>query len=137
MIISQLVKVTPTENIFYSLNNADPSRPMYHNLIYQYGRQIFIQLGLEDKYNELNLLVRKEIELPMKADYQTILDAYYDNKFLFSKKAFCKIGDPIEPIIVSRYEIGRRLQKITQWILDTCSELSNDVRFYAIQNVQR
>jgi hypothetical protein len=135
--LTQLVKVTPVENLFFSINNADPSRPQYHNLVYQYGRQIFIMLQLEDKYNELNILVRKEIEMPMKADYQTILDAYYDNKFLFSKKAFCKIGDPIEPIYVSRYEIGRRLQKITQWILDNCSELSNNVRFYSVQNVQR
>jgi len=134
--MTDLIKVTPVENLFFTLNNADPNRPYYHRVVYQCGRSIFIQLRLEEALDELQTLVRKEIEMPLKADFTSVLDAYYNQKFLFSSKAFCKIGDPLEPILVTRYELGRRLQNITQWILDYCSEISSDVRFHAIQQVQ-
>jgi hypothetical protein len=132
---NQLVRVTPTENLFFSLNNADPSRPYYHKVVYTYGRNIFMMLGKQDLMAQLEFMVKKEIELPMRANFMSVLDAYYLERFMMSKKAYCKVGDLLEPVIVTRYALGRKLQKITQWILDTCAMLSQNVRFYGVQQV--
>jgi hypothetical protein len=132
----QTIKPTFTENLFFSLYNLEPERPMYYLNLYRIAKNIFISCNLEDKLEELNMLIKTEIERPLRTTFQSVNHAYYNPRFLMSKKAYCKIGDAMEYRMVTRYEIMMRLERIKDWIFDQCSLLSQSVRFSAIQQVR-
>jgi hypothetical protein len=134
--MSGIITTTYVENLFFSLLNLDPDRPLYYLNVYRTGRNIFIHLGLKNDMKKLEILIKNEIEKPLKADFLSVIQAYYNQRFLFSKKAFCKIGDNIDPVRVTRYDLFRRLEKIKDFIMDRCSELAQHVRFRAVQQVQ-
>jgi hypothetical protein len=132
----QTLKPTMVENLFFSLFNLEPERPMYYMSIYRVAKNIFINCDMQEKLDELDALIWMEIERPYKTTYFALVQAYYNPRFLMSRKAFCKIGDAIEHKKLTRYEIMLKLEKIKDWILDECSQMARNVRFTAIQQVR-
>jgi hypothetical protein len=132
----EIVKTTFVEMLFSTLYNMDSNRPQYFVNVVDTAMEIFNYLEMEENILELQELIRTEIEIPLRADFTSVQDAFDNPKFAFSNKAFCKIGDPIDPIIVTKYEIKRRLMNIKRWVYSTCSEIARDVKFQAIQQLK-
>lgn len=134
--IADYIKTTFIESLFSTLFNLQAGRPNYYLNIVDAARNIFMNLGLEEKNKMLDIMIRQKLELPLRSNFLAIVNAYDNPKFMFSKKAFCKIGDSIEYRKITRYEIFLALEEIKRWIYSECSVLANDVRFTAIQQIQ-
>jgi hypothetical protein len=132
----EILKPTFVENLFFSLYSLEHERPMYYLNLYRIAKNIFINLGLDEKLTELDKLIKKEIEIPMRTTFQSVIHAYYNPRFLMSKKAYCKVGDSMEYRKFTRYEIMTRLERIKDWIFDFCSQLSPNVRFSTLMQVR-
>ena len=132
-----LVTAKPTfvENLFHTFFNLQPDRPMYYLHVYRLTRSIFLNLGQDEKAEELDMLIRERIEKPYNANFIHLINAYYNPRFMFKRNAFCKVGDRIDYLKVTRYDIYIKLEGIKNWCYDELSTLANDVRFTAIMQI--
>lgn len=124
-----LIKPSFVENLFYAFYKLEPDRPYYFNLVFRLGRSIFLQLGFENKAVELQKLIETRLEKPLSAPLFAILQAYYNPRFIYSKLAYCKIGDGIDSKEITRYDITMALESIKDWVYDEITSLSSFVRF--------
>lgn len=100
------------------------------------ARSIFISLGfdgsneqMEDKVTIMGNLIKEIVEVPLEATFTQIIHAYYNPRFMYSKKAFTYIGEGVDQREVSRYEIMMRLEYIKDWVYDEIIALSPYIRF--------
>jgi hypothetical protein len=124
-----LIKPSFVENLYTTFFALEPDRPMYYMYVVRVGRSIFLSLGFHDKAQELDGMIREKIEIPLKSDFGSIIQAYYNPRFMFSKKAFTKIGDSVDYKYVTRYEIGQMLEELKDWVYDEITEMSSLIRF--------
>lgn len=124
-----LIKPSFVESLFYTFFNLDPDRPKYYNLVFRLGRNIFLQLGFEDKAEQLQKMIHEKLEKPLQSQLFAILEAYYNPRFYFSKLAYCKVGEGIDTKEITRYEITVVLEEIKDWVYDEITELAQYVRF--------
>lgn len=107
----------------------DMTRPMYYQLVFQLATAIFYQLGFSEKAEELQLMINERLEEPLKRPIHSILSAYYNYKFIFYNRAYCKVGEGVDTIHVTRYEIGVVLEDIKRWCYQEVTQISQYVRF--------
>jgi len=124
-----LVRPSFVENLYNTLFQLEPDRPMYYLFVVRLARSIFLSLGFEELVEELNDRIRTTIEEPLQSNFVSIIHAFYNPKFMFSKKAYTKVGDSIDYKEVTRYEIMMRLEKVKDWIYDQIIQLSPYIRF--------
>jgi hypothetical protein len=124
-----LIKPSFVESLFHTFFSLDPDRPQYFNLVIRLGKSIFIQLGFKKKCDELDKMIKDKIEIPFNAPLFAVLQAYYNPRFIFSRLAYCKVGDGIDVVEVTRYEMTVILEEIKDWVYDEVTNLAQDVRF--------
>lgn len=124
-----LIKPSFVESLFHTFFNLDPDRPQYFNLVFRLGRSIFLQLGFQDKAEELVQMITNNLEKPLNAPLFAILQAYYNPRFMFSKLAYCYVGEGIDAKEVTRYEMTVALEGIKDWVYDEVTNLTPYVRF--------
>lgn len=124
-----LIKPSIIESMFHAFLALDASRPHYYKQLINMTFQIFYFLNHEDKVKELNDLLVKEVEIPFQSSYYAILEAFYIEKFMWSRKAFCKIGDGIDTVYVTRPEIQYQLEIVKDWCTREIWELSHQINF--------
>jgi len=124
-----LIRPSFVENLYNTFFALEPDRPMYYMYVIRLGRSIFLSLNFQDKVIELDNMIKYKIEIPLKSDFGSIIQAYYNPRFMFSRKAFTKVGDTIDYKYVTRYEIGRMLEELKDWVYDEVTELSALIRF--------
>lgn len=130
-----LIKPSFVESIFYTFFNLDPDRPKYYNLVFRLGRNIFLQLGFEEKAEMLQQLIQAKIEFPFHSPVFAVLEAYYNPRFYWSKLAYCKVGEGIDAREVTRYEMTVILESIKDWVYDEITNLTPYVRFTQPSNI--
>jgi len=123
------IKPTIQEQLFLNFFKLEPDRPYYYLLVYRVARNIFISMGDEEKVTEMEDYIRETIEMPMEADFQSIIFAYYDMRFIMKNKAYCVVGDSVTGQQITRLEIMRMLEKVRNWIYDEVIMMSHEVRF--------
>jgi len=123
------IKPSFVESLFHTFFNLDPDRPQYFNLVFRLGRSIFLQLGFEDKAIELERQISEKLEKPLKAPLFAILQAYYNPRFIYSRVAYCKVGQGIDTKEITRYEMTVALESIKDWVYDEITNLTPYVRF--------
>jgi hypothetical protein len=124
-----LIKPSFVESLFHTFFNLDPDRPQYFNLVFRLGRSMFLQLGFENKAEELQKMIEEKIEKPLSAPLFAVLQAYYNPRFMFSRIAYCKVGQGIDAKEVTRYEMTVALEEIKDWVYDEVTNLTPYVRF--------
>lgn len=130
-----LLKPSFIETMFHSFFNLESDRLNYFNSLFRLGRSIFIQLGYNDKAQELENMIKYKLEKPLNSPLFAILQAYYNVRFIHSKLAYCKVGDGINTIEITRYEITVILEEIKEWLYDEITQLTHQVRFTNSQNI--
>lgn len=124
-----LIRPSPVENLYVTLFQLESDRPRYYINIVRLARSIFISLGFEDKVEEMFVVIKKYVETPLKSDFVSVVNSYDNPRFMFSKRAYTRIGDSIDYKEVTRYEIGERLETVKDWIYDEVTKLSSQIRF--------
>jgi hypothetical protein len=131
-----LIRPSFVENLYTTLFSLEPDRPMYYMFVTRLARSIFISLGfdgsneqMEDKVTIMGNLIKEIVEVPLEATFTQIIHAYYNPRFMYSKKAFTYIGEGVDQREVSRYEIMMRLEYIKDWVYDEIIALSPYIRF--------
>jgi hypothetical protein len=124
-----LLKPSFVESLFHTFFNLDPTRPQYYALVFQTARTIFLQLDLSDKADELQTLISEKIEMPLQSPIFAILDAYYMPRFYFSKLAYCKVGDGVDAVQVTRLQMTVALEEVKRWCYDEVTAITPYVRF--------
>jgi len=124
-----LIKPSFIENLLNTFFNLDPDRPKYYNLVFRLGRSIFLQLGFNEKAEKLVEMISEKLEKPFKSPLFAILEAYYNPRFLFSRIAYCKVGEGIDARQVTRYEMTVVLEEIKNWLYDEITALTPYIRF--------
>lgn len=130
-----LIRPSFTENLYTTLFQLEPDRPMYMIFVYRLARNIFLSLGYEDKIEKMDKIIRIHIEEPLQSDFVSVCHAFYNPRFMFSKRAYTKVGDSIEYREVTRYEIMVRLEFVKNFIYDEIVELSPYIRFTKPQSM--
>jgi len=124
-----IVRPTITEDLFRNFFKLEPDRPMYYLAVYRLARSIFINLNFHDQLEKMQNMIRVNLEVPLKSDFESIVYAFYEPRFIMSKQAYTKVGDEIDYIEVTRYDINRALENIKNWIYDEVISLAQYVRF--------
>jgi len=124
-----LIKSSFVESLFHTFFNLDPDRPQYYNLVFRLARSIFLQLGSEDKAVQLQKQIEEKIEKPLNAPVFAVLQAYYNLRFMYSKLAYCKVGQGVDAIEITRYEMTVAFEEIKNWCYDEVTNLTPYVRF--------
>lgn len=124
-----MIKPSFVESSFHAFFQLDPSRPFYYNLVFRAGRDIFIQLGAEEKADELHGLIELKLEKPLNAKLHAILKTFYNQRFLFSQLAYIKVGEGIDAIYITRYEIETIMEEIKDWVYDEVIKMTPFIRF--------
>jgi len=124
-----LIKPTITESLFYQFFQLQPDRPMYYMFVYQLGRNIFMNLEVHDKVEEMERRVKGLIEIPLKAKYVSLCHAYYSPRIYHSKSAYTKIGSGYNAVKITRYEMEQRFEDFKTWVYDEVIKLAGVVRF--------
>ena len=124
-----LIRPSPVENLYITLFNLESDRPQYYLNIVRLARSIFISLGYDDKVNILQQIIKRYVETPLKSDFVSIVNAYDNPRFMYSKRAYTKIGDIIDYKEITRYEIGQRLEMVKEWVYDEVTKVSSHIRF--------
>ena len=107
----------------------EPDRPMYYSHVVTLGKRLFISMGYDELVAELDEMIHNLIELPLSSPFASVIHAYYDWRFINSRRAYTKVGDVIDYRIVTRYEINMALEQIKEWIYDRATQLSQYIRF--------
>lgn len=124
-----LIRPSAVENLYTTLFQLEADRPRYYIYVVRLARSIFLLLGFENKIREMEEKIRVYIETPLMAGYVSVVHAYDNPRFAFSRRAYTKVGDSLEYKEVSRYEIETRLEIIKNWIFDEVTQLSPYIRF--------
>jgi len=124
-----LIRPSFVENLYNTFYSLEPDRMMYYLYVVRLSRSIFLSLGFANKVNQMNQIIREEIELPLNCDFVSLIHAFYNPRFLHSKSAYTKIGDHLDYKEVTRYEIMQRLEKVKDWIYDEVTKLTPYIRF--------
>lgn len=131
-----LIRPSFVENLYNTLFALEPDRPLYYLFVIRLARSIFISLGfegtnpeMENKVLIMDNLVKEIIEVPLEASFTQIIHAFYNPRFMYSKKAFTYIGEGVDAREVSRYEIMMRLEYVKDWVYDEIIGLSPYIRF--------
>jgi len=124
-----LIRPSPVENLYLSLFQLEPDRPRYYINVIRLARSIFLSLGFPEKVEEMNDKIRAEIEVPFNADFVNIVHAFDNPRFMFSRRAYTRIGDSIDYKEVTRYDMENRLEAVKDWVYDNITEMSQYIRF--------
>jgi hypothetical protein len=130
-----LIRPSPVENLYITLFQLEADRPKYYIYIVRLARSIFISLGFNDKVTEMKTMIRKYLEKPLKSEFVSIVHAYDNPKFAYSKRAYTKIGDSLDYKEMTRYELENRLEIVKNWIFDEVTKLSSYIRFTRSQQM--
>ena len=117
------------ENLYSTLINLESDRLLYYANVVRVGKNLFIALDFKELVDELDKMIYFTIEKPLQAPFSAIVEAYYNPRFVQSKRAFTRIGSVIDYREVSRMEIGQRLEYIKDFIYDKATQMSSLIRF--------
>lgn len=131
-----LIRPSFAESLHNTLFQLEGDRPMYYLLVIRVGRSLFLSLGYEDEAKNIDKMVYDWLEKPYNAPFIAIIEAFYNPRFMFSKQAYTKIGDSIDYVKVTRWEMRIRLERIKDYIYDRATMLSREIRFTHQQNIQ-
>lgn len=88
-----------------------------------------MQLGANEQISQLDTRIKTQLEAPLNAKLHSILKAYYNPRFLFSRLAYIRVGQGIDAIEITRYDIETVLEDIKDWVYDEVTNLTPYVRF--------
>lgn len=123
------VRPSFVENLYNTLFQLEPDRPYYYLFVVRTAKSIFMVLGFEELLEQLDKKIRDEIEIPLQSQFVPVIHAYYNPRFMLSKRAYTKVGDSIDYKEVTRYEIMMRLENVKDWVYDNVVQLSPYIRF--------
>lgn len=132
-----LVKPTLYEGIVNTLFRLESDRPRYYYNVILLGTRLFNLMDAKEYIQQLNDMIRSEIELPLQTELLPLLDLLDDYRFREKKSAYIKVGDSIDYKEITSYEIKSRLERIKEFVYDKVTELSQEIRFtqsYDIMN---
>jgi len=124
-----MIRPSFPENLHNTLFNLEADRPMYYLFVVRVGRSLFLSLGFTEEVDQIDKMVFELIEKPYKAPFRSIIDAFYNPKFMYSKYAYTRIGDSVDYIEVTRYDMMLRFEKIKDYIYDKATQYANFIRF--------
>lgn len=124
-----LIRPSFQENLHTTLFNLEADRPMYYLFVVRVGRSLFLSLGFQDEVDKIDKMVFETIEKPLKAPFIAIIEAFYNPRFMYTKQAYTRIGDSIDYVQVTRWDIRMRLEKIKDYIYDRATMISSMIRF--------
>lgn len=123
------VRPTFVENLYNTLFQLEPDRPYYYLFVVRIGKNIFMALGFDELNEKLDKLIKEQVELPLQSQFVSVIHAFYNPRFMMSKRAYTKVGDSIDYREVTRYEIMMRLEIVKDFIYDEVVKLSPYIRF--------
>lgn len=124
-----MVRPSFQENLHNTLFNLEADRPMYYLFVVRVGRSFFLSLGHQEVVNKIDRMIFETLEKPFKAPFVAIIEAFYNPRFMYAKHAYTRIGDSIDYVEVTRWDIRMRLEKIKDYIYDQATMVSQMVRF--------
>lgn len=124
-----LVRPSFQENLHTTLFNLDADRPMYYLLVIRVGRSLFLSMGLQDEVDKIDKMIFETLEKPLRAPFIAIMEAFYSPRFMYTKHAYTRIGDSIDYVQVTRWDIRMRLERVKDYIYDRATEISGMIRF--------
>jgi hypothetical protein len=131
-----LVRPSPVEFQIQRMQSLDPERPKFYEWVVLTTRNIFMMLGFNgenpdfpNKIEELNKIIRDTIEVPFEAPFVCIVAAFDNPRFYGTKKAYCVIGEGIDAVEITKFQMQMRLDHIKQWCYDEIMQITPYVRF--------
>jgi hypothetical protein len=102
---------------------------MYYMFVVRIGRSLFLSLGYEEEVKALDKMIYETLEKPLKAPFVAIIEAFYNPRFYFTKKAYTRIGDSVDYVEVTRWDMRLRMEKIKDYVYDRATRMSSQIRF--------
>jgi len=124
-----MIRPSFQENLHTTLFNLEADRPMYYLYVVRIGRSLFLSLDYQEEVNKIDNMIFNTLEKPLKAPFIAIIEAFYNPRFMYSKHAYTRIGDSIDYVQITRWDIRMRLEKIKDYIYDRATMISNEIRF--------
>ena len=124
-----MIRPSFAENLHTTLFSLEADRPMYYLYVIRIGRSLFLSLGFTEEVKKIDDMIFEYLEKPYKAPFMSIVEAFYNPRFMYSKQAYTKIGDNIDYIKVTRWEMRIRFEKIKDYIYDRATVYSSLIRF--------
>jgi len=124
-----LIRPSPVESLYSTLFQLEADRPKYYINIVRIARSIFLSLGFKNKVVEMDNIIKIFVEKPLMSNYISIVNAYDNPRFYYSRRAYTFVGDSIDGKEITRYDIEHRLEQVKDWIFDEVTEISPYIRF--------
>lgn len=124
-----MIRPSFTENLHNTLFRLEADRPMYYLLVIRVGRSLFLSMGFNDEVDKIDKMIFDTIEEPFKAPFQAIVEAFYNPRFMYTKQAYTRIGNSIDYVEVTRWQMRMRFEKIKDHIYDKATQYSSLIRF--------
>lgn len=131
-----LIRPHPVEYEITRLNSLQAGYPRYYEFVVLITRNIFYMLGFDggddnfpNKVAELDALIREQIEIPFEAPYVCIVSAFDDTRTYGKKNAYCIIGEGVDAIEITKFQMQMRLDHIKQWCYSEVMQLTPYIRF--------
>lgn len=102
---------------------------MYYLLVVRVGRSLFLSMGFQEEVDKIDRMIFETLEKPLKAPFIAIIESFYSPRFMNTKHAYTRIGNSIDYVQVTRWDIRMRLEKIKDYIYDKATMSSNLIRF--------
>ena len=124
-----MIRPSFQENLHNTLFNLEADRPMYYLYVVRVGRSLFLSLGYMDEVNKIDRMIFETLEKQLKAPFIAIIEAFYNPRFMYAKQAYTRIGDSVDYVQVTRWDIRMRLEKIKDYIYDRATVVAKEIRF--------
>jgi len=128
-----MIRSDPNEQKYYTIWKLSPFQPNYWETLFKYSRAFFYGMGHQEFIDELDRLIKIEIEDKMGAKIQFVLMVYENLPFLNS---FTKSRNPMyENMYIYKYTIREWLTNIEDWIYERLAECEPEIRFTKLKEM--
>jgi hypothetical protein len=124
-----MIRPSFTENLHTTLFNLEADRPMYYLYVIRVGRSLFLSMGFHEEVTKIDKMIFETLEKPYKAPFQAIVEAFYNPRFMYTKQAYTRIGDSVDYVQVTRWEMRMKFEKIKDYIYDKATQYASLIRF--------
>lgn len=124
-----MIRPSLQEQILNRYFSLESDRLKYYLALYEVARDFYYSMQRDDMVAELDMYVFDNIELPLNARFPVIVEMY-DKSRIYNrpKKSYTKIGDSIDYIEVTMWDIITILEDFRKWVNTRVLELAPLVR---------